>query len=51
MPATAAHLPYEFVNLRTGQTGTLLPEFGTLSKLTGNPVYYDTAKRATGRLR
>ena len=27
----------------------LLPEFGTLSKLTGNPVYYDTAKRADDR--
>ena len=49
-------LPYVDVNLRTGQvrgtesnpaeTGTLLIEFGTLSKLTGNPVYYDKAKRA-----
>ncbi len=49
-------LPYTHVNLRTGQirgkvsnpaeTGTLLIEFGTLSKLTGNPVYYDKAKRA-----
>jgi len=49
-------LPYVFVNLRTGQvrdpisnpaeTGTLLLEFGTLSKLTGNPVFYDKAKRA-----
>lgn len=49
-------LPYTHVNLRTGQvkgkvsnpaeTGTLLLEFGTLSKLTGNPVYYDKAKRA-----
>ena len=44
------------VNLRTGavrnpnsnpaETGTLLLEFGTLSKLTGNPVYYNKAKRA-----
>ena len=44
------------VNLRTGavkdpitnpaETGTLLLEFGTLSKLTGNPVYYEKAKRA-----
>jgi hypothetical protein len=51
-------LPYVFVNLRTGQTrdpvtnpaetGTLLLEFGTLSKLTGNPVFYDKAKRALG---
>ncbi|HEY2345967.1 MAG TPA: glycoside hydrolase family 47 protein [Xanthomonadaceae bacterium] len=49
-------LPYVYVNLRTGktrgvetnpaETGTLLLEFGTLSKLTGNPVYYDKAKRA-----
>src|SRR5207237_3892623 len=26
--------------------GTLLIEFGTLSKLTGKPVYYEKAKRA-----
>ncbi len=49
-------LPYVMVNLRTGatkdpitnpaETGTLLLEFGTLSKLTGNPVYYEKAKRA-----
>src|SRR4051812_26496335 len=49
-------MPYVFVNLKTGATrgnisnpaeiGTLLLEFGTLSKLTGNPVYYDKAKRA-----
>jgi mannosidase alpha-like ER degradation enhancer 2 len=49
-------LPYVFVNLRTGQvrepvsnpaeTGTLLLEFGALSKLTGKPVFYDKAKRA-----
>ena len=49
-------MPYVFVNLKTGKTrgdvsnpaeiGTLLLEFGTLSKLTGNPVYYDKAKRA-----
>ncbi len=49
-------LPYRFVNLRTGKAsgkvsnpaeiGTLLLEFGTLSKLTGKPVYYDKAKRA-----
>lgn len=49
-------LPYVFVNLRTGQvrdpmsnpaeTGTLLLEFGTLSKLTGKPVFYDKAKQA-----
>ena len=49
-------LPYTHVNLRTGvvsgkvsnpaETGTLLLEFGTLSKLTGKPIYYDRAKRA-----
>jgi len=49
-------LPWVEVNLRTGatrnpltnpaETGTLLLEFGTLSRLTGKPVYYDTAKRA-----
>jgi hypothetical protein len=49
-------LPYVNVNLRTGkakgngsnpaETGTLLIEYGTLSKLTGNPVFYDKAKRA-----
>ena len=49
-------LPYVYVNLRTGQirdavtnpaeTGTLLLEFGTLSKLTGKPVFYEKAKHA-----
>jgi hypothetical protein len=49
-------LPYVYVNLRTGQvrdpvsnpaeTGTLLLEFGTLSKLTGKPVFYEKAKQA-----
>ena len=49
-------LPYVYVNLRTAQVrdpnsnpaeiGTLLLEFGTLSKLTKNPVFYDKAKRA-----
>ncbi|HEY5849146.1 MAG TPA: glycoside hydrolase family 47 protein [Lysobacter sp.] len=49
-------LPYVYVNLRTGkahgndsnpaESGTLLLEYGTLSKLTGNPVFYDKAKRA-----
>lgn len=53
---TPTGLPYTHVNLKTGQvrgklsnpaeTGTLLLEFGMLSKLTGNPVYYDKAKRA-----
>jgi mannosidase alpha-like ER degradation enhancer 2 len=49
-------LPYVYVNLRTGQardpvtnpaeTGTLLLEFGALSRLTGRPEFYDKAKRA-----
>jgi len=49
-------LPYTHVNLRTGkvrgtisnpaETGTLLLEFGTLSRLTNKPVFYDKAKRA-----
>src|ERR1700731_1066459 len=49
-------LPYVYVNLHTGQvrdpvsnpaeTGTLLLEFGTLSKLTGKPIFYEKAKRA-----
>src|SRR6202022_885018 len=48
-------MPYMFVNLKTGKTsgahsnpaeiGTLLLEFGTLSKLTAKPIYYDKAKR------
>src|SRR5205809_7970697 len=49
-------LPYVYINLRTGQTrdpvtnpaeiGTLLLEFGMLSKLTCKPVFYEKAKRA-----
>ncbi|MEQ1922305.1 MAG: glycoside hydrolase family 47 protein [Pyrinomonadaceae bacterium] len=49
-------LPYKNVNLKTGkasgeisnpaETGTLIIEFGTLSKLTGKPIYYEKAKRA-----
>jgi|SRR5579859_2370691 len=49
-------MPYVYVNLKTravrgketnpAEIGTLLIEFGTLSKLTGKPVYYDKAKRA-----
>ena len=49
-------LPYKFVNLKTGkvrgaetnpaETGTLLIEFGTLSKLTGKPMFFDKSKRA-----
>jgi Glycosyl hydrolase family 47 len=49
-------LPYQFVNLRTGkvsgvetnpaETGTLILEFGTLSRLTGKPIFMEKAKRA-----
>lgn len=49
-------MPYRFVNLKTGktndpisnpaETGTLLIEFGTLSKLTGKPIYFEKAKKA-----
>ena len=49
-------MPYVYVNLKTGSTrgaesnpaeiGTLLLEFGTLSKLTGKQAYYEKAKRA-----
>jgi mannosidase alpha-like ER degradation enhancer 2 len=49
-------MPYVDVNLKTGavrgtrtnpaEVGTLLVEFGTLSKLTGKPEYYEAAKNA-----
>ena len=49
-------LPYRYVNLKTGkvskpvsnpaETGTLIVEFGVLSKLTGNPIFFEKAKRA-----
>jgi len=49
-------MPYMYVNLKTGavretksnpaEIGTLLLEFGSLSKLTGKPIYYEKAKRA-----
>jgi len=49
-------MPYMYVNLKTGKTsgaksnpaeiGTLFLEFGTLSRLTKKPVYYDKAKKA-----
>lgn len=54
--ASPTGMPYVEVNLKTGkvrnpetnpaEVGTLLIEFGTLSKLTGKPVYYDKAKTA-----
>jgi Glycosyl hydrolase family 47 len=49
-------MPYMYVNLKTGRTsgaetnpaeiGTLILEFGTLSRLTRRDVFYDRAKRA-----
>ena len=49
-------IPYRYVNLKTGkvrgaetnpaEAGTLLIEFGALSKLTHKPIFYDKAKRA-----
>lgn len=57
---SATGMPYMYVNLKTGATrgevsnpaeiGTLLIEFGTLSKLTHKPVYYEKAKRALTEL-
>jgi mannosidase alpha-like ER degradation enhancer 2 len=53
-------MPFVNVNLKTGavrgdvtnpaEIGTLLIEFGTLSKLTGKPVYYEKAKHAVVEL-
>lgn len=53
-------MPYVNVNLKTGEVknpvnnpaeiGTLMLEFGMLSKLTGNPVYFDKAKYAITEL-
>ena len=53
---TPTGMPYRYVNLRTGATrdaisnpaeiGTLIVEFGALSRLTGQPIYFDTAKKA-----
>lgn len=54
--ASPTGMPYMFVNLKTGKTkgarsnpaeiGTLILEFGTLSKLTRKPVYFEKAKKA-----
>jgi mannosidase alpha-like ER degradation enhancer 2 len=58
MPAfeSATGMPYVRVNLRTGEKewqvnnpaeiGTLMLEFGALSRITGDATYYDAAKRA-----
>lgn len=57
---TPTGMPYRYVHLQTGQIrdsvnnpaeiGTSLLEFGTLSKLTGRPVYYQKAKNALVQL-
>ena len=58
MPAfeSATGMPYVRVNLRSGEKewpvnnpaeiGTLMLEFGALSRITGDPRYYDAAKAA-----
>jgi mannosidase alpha-like ER degradation enhancer 2 len=53
-------MPYMYVNLKTGKArgaksnpaeiGTLILEFGTLSRLTHKPVYFDKAKNALVQL-
>lgn len=53
---TPTGMPYRYVHLQTGklrdsinnpaEIGTLLLEFGQLSKITGNPVYFNVAKKA-----
>ncbi len=53
-------MPYRFVNLHSGavsgpvsnpaEVGTLMLEFGTLSRLSGDARYYDAAKRAVTAL-
>jgi glycosyl hydrolase family 47 len=53
-------MPYMYINLKTGKVrqpvsnpaeiGTLLIEFGTLSKLTNNGIYYEKAKKALVQL-
>ncbi|HEX4737085.1 MAG TPA: glycoside hydrolase family 47 protein [Allosphingosinicella sp.] len=57
---TPTGMPYRLVNLKTGAAresvtspadiATYLPEWGTLSRLTGNPRYAQTAKRAVRAL-
>ena len=58
MPAfnTPTGMPYRYVHLQTGkirdsinnpaEIGTLMMEFGKLSKVTGNNAYYEVAKKA-----
>jgi len=57
---SATGMPYRFVNLKTGairdslnnpaEIGTSLLEFGTLSKLTGNPIFFQKSKNALVQL-
>lgn len=57
---TPTGMPCRYVNLVTGvihdsinnpaEIGTLILEFGTLSKLTGNPEFYDKPKKAVVEL-
>ena len=57
---TPTGMPYRFVNLKTGKThdavsnpaeiGTVVLEYGTLSKHTGDPKYYARAKKAMDAL-
>ena len=59
MPAfnTPTGIPYRYINLQTGklrdsinnpaEIGPLMLEFGTLSKITRDPKYYNAVKRAT----
>jgi mannosidase alpha-like ER degradation enhancer 2 len=58
--ASPTGMPYMYVNLKTGKVsgsamnpaeiGTLVLEFGALSKLTRKPIYYDKAKAAVMQL-
>lgn len=58
--SSSTGMPYRFVNLHTGrisgevsnpaEIGTLILEFGILSRCTENPLYYDLAKRAITEL-
>jgi len=54
---TPTGFPYRYINLRTravrdpatnpAEIGTFLPEWGTLSRLTGDPRYRDVTRRAS----
>ena len=62
LPVYSSHtgMPYRYVNLQTGkirdslnnpaEIGTALLEFGMLTKLSGNPIYYEKAKNALVQL-